>query len=174
MVHVIAMEVLPEERDRKYYADNYSCCPPPLFMIFVTLVEVSLAFINLLVVEPTVLSPSCCAFRPELRLQETLPLSSVPARRQCWRRVGHFNAPRVLLWWGVVHFKLPAWSPYGEANRKFTFNFPFVPFRQSAEYEKEVVEVTHWMVSDRTLRDQVMRRRWILPVRWREDDDSFG
>lgn len=41
MVHVIAMEVLPEERDRKYYADNYSCCPPPLFMIFVTLVEVS-------------------------------------------------------------------------------------------------------------------------------------
>lgn len=35
------MEVLPEERDRKYYADNYSCCPPPLFMIFVTLVEVS-------------------------------------------------------------------------------------------------------------------------------------
>lgn len=41
MVHVIAMEVLPEERDRKYYADNYSCCPPPLFVIFVTLVEVS-------------------------------------------------------------------------------------------------------------------------------------
>ncbi|XP_055538581.1 protein rhomboid isoform X1 [Wyeomyia smithii] len=39
MVHVIAMEVLPEERDRKYYADNYSCCPPPLFVILVTLVE---------------------------------------------------------------------------------------------------------------------------------------
>lgn len=35
------MEVLPEERDRKYYADNYSCCPPPIFVIFVTLVEVS-------------------------------------------------------------------------------------------------------------------------------------
>lgn len=41
MVTVIAMEVLPEERDRKYYADNYSCCPPPLFIIFITLVEVS-------------------------------------------------------------------------------------------------------------------------------------
>uniref|UniRef100_A0A182FHU1 Rhomboid-like protein n=1 Tax=Anopheles albimanus TaxID=7167 RepID=A0A182FHU1_ANOAL len=39
MVHVIAMEVLPEERDRKYYADNYSCCPPPLFVILVTFVE---------------------------------------------------------------------------------------------------------------------------------------
>lgn len=42
MVTVIAMEVLPEERDRKYYADNYSCCPPPLFIILITLVEVSL------------------------------------------------------------------------------------------------------------------------------------
>lgn len=41
MVHIIAMEVLPEERDRKYYADSYSCCPPPLFVIFVTLLEVS-------------------------------------------------------------------------------------------------------------------------------------
>lgn len=41
MVHVIAMEVLPEERDRKYYADSYSCCPPPFFVILVTLVEVS-------------------------------------------------------------------------------------------------------------------------------------
>lgn len=41
MVTVIAMEVLPEERDRKYYADNYSCCPPPLFIILITLVEVS-------------------------------------------------------------------------------------------------------------------------------------
>lgn len=44
MVHVIAMEVLPEERDRKYYADNYSCCPPPLFVILVTLVEVSVRY----------------------------------------------------------------------------------------------------------------------------------
>lgn len=41
MVTVIAMEVLPEERDRKYYADNYSCYPPPLFIILITLVEVS-------------------------------------------------------------------------------------------------------------------------------------
>ncbi|XP_077299822.1 rhomboid-related protein 3-like [Arctopsyche grandis] len=39
MVHIIAMEVLPEERDRKYYADNYTCCPPPLFIIFITLIE---------------------------------------------------------------------------------------------------------------------------------------
>lgn len=39
MVKAIANEFLTDERDRKYYADNYSCCPPPLFIIFITLVE---------------------------------------------------------------------------------------------------------------------------------------
>ena len=42
MVKVIADEFLTDERERKYYADRYSCCPPPLFIIFITLVEVSL------------------------------------------------------------------------------------------------------------------------------------
>ena len=41
MVKVIGDEFLTDERDRKYYADHYSCCPPPLFIIFITLVEVS-------------------------------------------------------------------------------------------------------------------------------------
>ena len=40
MVKVIADEFLTDERERKYYADRYSCCPPPLFIIFITLVEV--------------------------------------------------------------------------------------------------------------------------------------
>ncbi|KAH8303763.1 hypothetical protein KR018_001538 [Drosophila ironensis] len=40
MVHAVAMEILPEERDRKYYADRYTCCPPPFFIILVTVVEV--------------------------------------------------------------------------------------------------------------------------------------
>ncbi|CAD7082034.1 unnamed protein product [Hermetia illucens] len=39
MVQAIAIEILPEERDRKYYADKYSCCPPPLFIIFMTFIE---------------------------------------------------------------------------------------------------------------------------------------
>ncbi|XP_055914868.1 protein rhomboid isoform X2 [Eupeodes corollae] len=39
MVHVIAMEVLPDERDRKFYADKYSCCPPPLFIVLMTFIE---------------------------------------------------------------------------------------------------------------------------------------
>lgn len=44
MVHVVAMEILPEERDRKYYADRYSCCPPPLFIILMTIIEVNKTF----------------------------------------------------------------------------------------------------------------------------------
>lgn len=39
MVRAVAKEFLADERDRKYYADNYTCCPPPLFVILVTLVE---------------------------------------------------------------------------------------------------------------------------------------
>ena len=38
---MIGDEFLTEERDRKYYADNYTCCPPPLFIVLITLVEVS-------------------------------------------------------------------------------------------------------------------------------------
>lgn len=41
MVRIIADEFLTEERDRKYYADHYTCCPPPLFILFITLIEVS-------------------------------------------------------------------------------------------------------------------------------------
>lgn len=48
MVHVIAMEVLPEERDRKYYADRYSCCPPPWFIVCITIIEVSKSFLDIL------------------------------------------------------------------------------------------------------------------------------
>lgn len=46
MVQVIAMEILPEERDRKYYADRYSCCPPPWFIIFITIIEVSKSLLS--------------------------------------------------------------------------------------------------------------------------------
>ncbi|KAG5889306.1 hypothetical protein JTB14_031952 [Gonioctena quinquepunctata] len=39
MVTIVAGEFLTDDRDRKYYADHYTCCPPPLFIIFITLVE---------------------------------------------------------------------------------------------------------------------------------------
>ena len=41
MVKMVADEYLTDDRDRKYYADHYRCCPPPLFIISVTLLEVS-------------------------------------------------------------------------------------------------------------------------------------
>lgn len=41
MVRLIADEFLTEERDRKYHADHYTCCPPPLFILIITLIEVS-------------------------------------------------------------------------------------------------------------------------------------
>lgn len=40
MIHAIAMEVLTEERDRKYYTDKYSCFPPPIFIFFIIVIEV--------------------------------------------------------------------------------------------------------------------------------------
>jgi rhomboid-related protein 1/2/3 len=43
MVRIIADEFLTEERDRKYYADHYTCCPPPLFVLLITLIEVTMA-----------------------------------------------------------------------------------------------------------------------------------
>lgn len=48
MVHLIAAEFLTDERDRKYYADHYTCCPPPLFIILITFIEVSLQFFGIL------------------------------------------------------------------------------------------------------------------------------
>ena len=37
--YTIARHFLPDERDRKYYADMYTCLPPPFFILTITLVE---------------------------------------------------------------------------------------------------------------------------------------
>lgn len=47
MVRMIGDEFLTEERDRKFYADHYTCCPPPLFIILITLVEVGFYFLHI-------------------------------------------------------------------------------------------------------------------------------
>lgn len=39
-VHVTAVEMLPDKRDRKYYEDRYNCCPPPWFVMVITFIEV--------------------------------------------------------------------------------------------------------------------------------------
>lgn len=40
MIKTVAKHFLDDERDRKYYADMYSCMPPPFFILTITLVEV--------------------------------------------------------------------------------------------------------------------------------------
>ncbi|XP_050337460.1 protein rhomboid isoform X3 [Bactrocera neohumeralis] len=74
MVHVVAMEILPEERDRKYYADRYSCCPPPLFIVLMTIIELCFFAYHTLVfgeAEPAGPVPidSYFIYRPDKRRQ---------------------------------------------------------------------------------------------------------
>ncbi|XP_067859962.1 rhomboid-related protein 3 isoform X1 [Heptranchias perlo] len=38
----IAYETLPRELDRKWFYDSYTCCPPPWFMITVTILEIAI------------------------------------------------------------------------------------------------------------------------------------
>lgn len=42
MIAMIAKCFLNDERDRRYYADVYSCVPPPFFILTITLIEVSI------------------------------------------------------------------------------------------------------------------------------------
>lgn len=74
MVQIIADEFLTEERDRKYYADNYTCCPPPLFILFVTVVE--LGFFTYYTITNGEINPSgpvpidsIFIYRPDKRLE---------------------------------------------------------------------------------------------------------
>ncbi|XP_053231181.1 rhomboid-related protein 3 isoform X4 [Podarcis muralis] len=39
LIRHVAYETLPREIDRKWYYDSYTCCPPPWFMIAITIVE---------------------------------------------------------------------------------------------------------------------------------------
>ncbi|XP_072270144.1 rhomboid-related protein 3 isoform X4 [Pyxicephalus adspersus] len=42
LIRHVAYEVLPREIDRKWFYDNYTGCPPPWFMITITIVEVAI------------------------------------------------------------------------------------------------------------------------------------
>ncbi|XP_078506923.1 rhomboid-related protein 3 [Lissotriton helveticus] len=41
MIRHVAYETLPREIDRKWYYDNYTGCPPPWFMIAITILEIA-------------------------------------------------------------------------------------------------------------------------------------
>lgn len=73
MVHLIAAEFLTDERDRKYYADHYTCCPPPLFIILITFIELGVfTYYTVTTGEMNASGPvpdSIFVYRPDKRLQ---------------------------------------------------------------------------------------------------------
>ncbi|XP_023386375.1 rhomboid-related protein 3 isoform X6 [Pteropus vampyrus] len=76
LIRHVAYETLPREIDRKWYYDSYTCCPPPWFMITVTLLEVAFFLYNgvsldqfvLQVTHPQYLKNSL-VYHPQLRAQ---------------------------------------------------------------------------------------------------------
>ncbi|XP_057570983.1 rhomboid-related protein 3 isoform X2 [Hippopotamus amphibius kiboko] len=76
LIRHVAYETLPREIDRKWYYDSYTCCPPPWFMITVTLLEVAFFLYNgvsldqfvLQVTHPRYLKNSL-VYHPRLRAQ---------------------------------------------------------------------------------------------------------
>ncbi|KAL2765424.1 rhomboid-related protein 3 isoform 3, partial [Daubentonia madagascariensis] len=76
LIRHVAYETLPREIDRKWYYDSYTCCPPPWFMLTVTLLEVAFFLYNgvslgqfvLQVTHPRYLKNSL-VYHPQLRAQ---------------------------------------------------------------------------------------------------------
>lgn len=42
MVRAVARNFLTDDVERQYYADRYNCCPPPIFVPVITLIEIAL------------------------------------------------------------------------------------------------------------------------------------
>jgi hypothetical protein len=78
MVNIVADEFLTDERDRKYYADHYTCCPPPLFIIIITLVEV--------ITDTSGVALFIATYKTPLLLPYTLTHASDGARHSCERK----------------------------------------------------------------------------------------
>ncbi|CAJ0951650.1 unnamed protein product [Ranitomeya imitator] len=77
LIRHVAYETLPREIDRKWFYDNYTGCPPPWFMITVTIVEVAIfVYYGLLldrfilqVTHPQYLKKNPLVYHPQLRVQ---------------------------------------------------------------------------------------------------------
>ncbi|XP_060243151.1 rhomboid-related protein 3 isoform X3 [Meriones unguiculatus] len=76
LIRHVAYETLPREIDRKWYYDSYTCCPPPWFMITVTLLEVTLFLYNGVLLDQFVLQvthprylKNSLVYHPQLRAQ---------------------------------------------------------------------------------------------------------
>ncbi|KAM6119095.1 LOW QUALITY PROTEIN: rhomboid-related protein 3 [Phoenicopterus ruber ruber] len=79
LIRHVAYETLPREIDRKWYYDSYTCCPPPWFMITITIVEVAFFLYNGVVLDRFVLQVT-----HPLYLKNTL-LYHPQLRAQAWR-----------------------------------------------------------------------------------------
>ena len=71
-VNLVGRFILPDKNDQKTYSDKYTCCPPPLFMILVSLVEVGIyiyygATYDVWLTYPSQLIDSPLTFNPLLR-----------------------------------------------------------------------------------------------------------
>ncbi|XP_061471362.1 rhomboid-related protein 3 isoform X3 [Rhineura floridana] len=76
LIRHVAYETLPREIDRKWYYDSYTCCPPPWFMIVITIVEVAFFLYNGVVLDRFVLQvthplylKNSLLYHPQLRAQ---------------------------------------------------------------------------------------------------------
>nr|XP_009677241.1 PREDICTED: rhomboid-related protein 3 isoform X7 [Struthio camelus australis] len=76
LIRHVAYETLPREIDRKWYYDSYTCCPPPWFMITITIVEVAFFLYNGVVLDRFVLQvthplylKNSLVYHPQLRAQ---------------------------------------------------------------------------------------------------------
>nr|XP_042696948.1 rhomboid-related protein 3 isoform X1 [Chrysemys picta bellii] len=76
LIRHVAYETLPREIDRKWYYDSYTCCPPPWFMIAITIVEVAFFLYNGVVLDRFVLQvthplylKNSLVYHPQLRAQ---------------------------------------------------------------------------------------------------------
>ncbi|KAM5124829.1 rhomboid-related protein 3, partial [Mantella aurantiaca] len=84
MIRHVACEVLPREIDRQWFYDNYRVCPPPWFIIAITIVEVAIFVYYGLVLDRFVLQvthpeylKNPLMYHPQLRSQAWRFLSYV-------------------------------------------------------------------------------------------------
>ncbi|KAK6479639.1 rhomboid-related protein 3-like isoform X1 [Huso huso] len=84
LVRHVAFETLPREMDRKWYYDSYTGCPPPWFIIVVTIVEVAVFVYYGLLLDRWVLQVSHplylrnpLVYHPQLRVQAWRYLSYI-------------------------------------------------------------------------------------------------
>ncbi|KAL7989721.1 hypothetical protein Chor_012387 [Crotalus horridus] len=99
LIRHVAYETLPREIDRKWYYDSYTCCPPPWFMIAITIVEASI-------------------FRHGMIITSSRkPIEIVPVLKQpifTWKEVGIREDVAFFLYNGVVldRFVLQVTHPF--------------------------------------------------------------